>query len=450
MSFLIVIVSQHCELFFSRYIRLHQRIANFIMSDVSGREAHSKKYDRGPFAMMNGKKVVLGVTGGIAAYKAAELTRELGRRGASVKVVMTKNATEFITPLTMQTLSENPVYLEMFSLAKDFDIAHIALAEYANIIVIAPATANVIGKIASGIADDLLTTVVMATQAPVLICPAMNVNMMNNAVVKENIDRLRARGYYCMDPDYGPLACKVDGVGRLPDVTAIADEIESILTVKDFAGEVVLVTAGPTREPFDPVRYITNYSSGKMGYALAQSALKRGARVVLISGPSALPVPRGVEFIAVSSAIEMRDAVMAYVENATVIIKAAAVADYRPALRSEQKIKKKEGPLLIALERNPDIIGEIGKLKGDRILVGFAMESHNLVENARNKLVEKNMDFIVANDLNQAGAGFQHDTNIVKILYRDGTVEDYPLMGKSAVADLVLDIVKGIINSRGH
>lgn len=398
--------------------------------------------------MVKGKTVILGVTGGIAAYKAAEVTRELIRRGARVKVVMTKSATEFITPLTMQTLSGNPVYRELFSLTKDFDIAHISLAEEADVVLLAPATANIIGKMAAGIADDLLTTVVMATRAPVVLCPSMNVNMLNNPIVRENLAKLGARGYVIIEPDSGYLACKAEGAGRLPEAQVIADEVEYLLTQKDLAGECLLITAGPTREPFDPVRYITNYSSGKMGYALAWAARKRGAHVILVSGPSALPVPRGVERIPVASACEMRDAVMASLERATVIIKAAAVADYRPAECAEGKIKKREGQLVVALERNPDIIAEIGRQKKHRVLVGFAMESHDLIENARAKLVEKNMDFIVANDLRQEGAGFQHDTNVVKILHRDGTVEDHPLMDKSDAADIILDRVKEILARR--
>jgi phosphopantothenoylcysteine decarboxylase / phosphopantothenate---cysteine ligase len=398
--------------------------------------------------MVKGKTVVLGITGGIAAYKAAEVTRELIRRGASVKVIMTKSATEFITPLTMQTLSGNLVYQELFSLTKDFDIAHISLAEEADVILIAPATANIIGKVAAGIADDLLSTVVMATQAPVMFCPSMNVHMLNNPIVQENLAKLGARGYGIVEPEAGFLACKAEGAGRLPDAAAIADEVEALLTEKDLAGECLLITAGPTREPFDPVRYITNYSSGKMGYALAWAARKRGAAVILISGPSALPVPRGVEGIFVSSACEMRDAVMERLERATVVIKAAAVADYRPAACAEEKIKKRDGRLSISLERNPDIIAEIGSQKGQRILVGFAMESHDLIENARTKLIEKNMDFIVANDLRQAGAGFQHDTNIIKILHRDGVIEDHPLMDKSDAADIILNRVKEILARR--
>jgi phosphopantothenoylcysteine decarboxylase/phosphopantothenate--cysteine ligase len=398
--------------------------------------------------MLKGKKILVGVTGGIAAYKSAELVREFIRRGAEVRVIMTKNAAEFITPLTLQTLSGNPVFCDMFSLIKESDIAHISLAEYGDMMVIAPATANVIGKIASGIADDLLTTTIMTMKAPVLICPAMNTNMYTNVFVRENIEKLTARGYLFIEPAYGELACKSEGTGRLAEVSEIVEEVESTLTVKDLTGERILVTAGPTREPFDPVRYITNYSSGKMGYALARTARRRGAEVTLISGPSPLSAPRGVKFIPISSAVEMRDAVMENLETSTVIIKAAAVADYRPGVCSNAKIKKQDGPLAVSLERNPDIISEVGKNKGKRILVGFAMESENLVENARAKLLGKNMDLIIANDLTETGAGFQNDTNIVKILSRDEEIEELSIMDKVEVADRILDRIKKIMDRR--
>lgn len=390
-------------------------------------------------AMLKGKHILLGVTGGIAAYKSAELVRLFIKAGAEVKVVMTRHATEFITPLTLQTLSCNPVFLELFSLIKEHDIAHISLAEEADIVVIAPATANIIGKIAGGIADDLLTTVVMATRAPVLICPAMNTKMYENAIVQENMQRLSGYGYHIMTPGSGELACKAEGAGRLPELSDIIEEVKNILTVKDLAGERILITAGPTREPFDPVRFITNYSSGKMGYALAASARRRGAAVTLVSGPSTLPVPCGVEFVPVSSAIEMRDAVMKHLPPATIVIKSAAVADFRPSTRASEKIKKKGESLTLTLERNPDILAEIGRKKEGRILIGFAMESEDLVENARVKLESKNLDLIVANDLKQTGAGFQTDTNIVKILDREGRIEALPLMDKIEVAERILD-----------
>ena len=391
---------------------------------------------------LKGKRILLGLTGGIAAYKSAELTRALIREGASVKVIMTAKAMKFITPITLQTLSGHPVYSDMFAPWKDAEMAHIALADFADIFVVAPATANTIGKIAYGIADDLLTTAIMATKARVLLCPAMNVNMLANAAVKENMDKLSTRGYYILEPEYGELACKTAGAGRLPELSEIVEEIETILTGKDLAGEEILVTAGPTREPLDPVRFITNYSSGKMGYALALMAKRRGAGVTLISGPSFLPRPRGVRFIEVASAREMRDAVMAHFERATVIIKAAAVADYRPAVQAAAKIKKEDGMLSLALERNPDIIAEVGQKKGNRLLIGFAMESENLLENAVQKMRKKNMDYIVANLVTQAGAGFQGDTNIVTIMGRNGEREELPMMDKLEVADRILNKIK--------
>ena len=398
--------------------------------------------------MMKGKKILLAVTGGIAAYKCAELIRLFIKNDAQVKVLMTKNAQEFITPLTLQTLSSHPVYRETFSLIKDFDIAHIALAQEADILVIAPATANIIGKIAAGLADDLLTTVVMATKAPVLICPSMNTNMYENVIVRENIQKLTSRGYHMMEADSGELACKSEGVGRLPELSNIVEEVKSILTEKDLAGETVLVTAGPTREPLDPVRFITNYSSGKMGYALASRARRRGASVILISGPTVLSVPRGVTYVPVSTAVEMRHAVMKNLKQSTIIIKSAAVADYRPSVCADAKIKKKDGPWTLYLERNPDIIAEIGKKKKERILIGFAMESEDLIKNAKAKMLAKNMDLIVANDVKQKDAGFQSDTNIVKILDRDGGIEELPVMDKMDVADRILDRAKMIITRR--
>ncbi|MBP8980501.1 MAG: bifunctional phosphopantothenoylcysteine decarboxylase/phosphopantothenate--cysteine ligase CoaBC [Syntrophobacterales bacterium] len=393
------------------------------------------------------KRVVLGVTGGIAAYKAAELTRMLVKNNISVKVIMTDHAREFITPLTFQVLSGNPVFTGMFS-QEHYDLNHISLAAFGDAVVVAPATANIIGKMAAGIADDLLSTVLLATKAPVIVCPAMNENMFLHPAVQENLEILKKRGVCLVAPGYGELACKAAGVGRLAELDQIMEALASVWTVKDLRGERILVTAGPTREPFDPVRFITNYSSGKMGYALAVMALRRGAEVTLISGPSALPVPPGIEFVSVGSAREMRDAVMAHLEAATVVIKAAAVADYRPAVRAENKLKKKTGPLLLSLERNPDIIAEVGKKKGNRVLVGFAMESENLLANAREKLFAKHMDLIVANDLHEEGAGFQCDTNIIKILDPRGGVEAVPLMDKQDIAGRILDRVKALVDER--
>jgi len=398
--------------------------------------------------MLKDKKIILGITGGIAAYKAAELTRALVKKGAQVKVVMTRNAQEFITPLTLQTLSNNPVYTEMFALVESSEIGHISLADFADLVIVAPATANIIGKVACGLADDLLSTIIMATKAPVMFCPAMNTNMYSNEIVRANIVKLAYEGCYFVEPASGELACGTWGSGRLAEIEDIIDEAEYVLTGKDLAGEKVLVTAGPTREPFDPVRFISNYSSGKMGYAIAAMARRRGAEVTLVSGPCSLAVPRGVKCISVTTAIDMRRSVIENLPDSTIIIKAAAVADYKPAQASASKIKKKKGPLSLELERNPDIIEEVGKLKGDRVLVGFAMETDNLIENARGKLVAKNMDMIVANDLSRPDAGFQADTNIVKIIGSNGTVEDLPLMDKTDVANRILDKVLKLKSAR--
>jgi phosphopantothenoylcysteine decarboxylase / phosphopantothenate---cysteine ligase len=394
--------------------------------------------------MLKDKKIVLGVTGGIAAYKAAELVRELVRRGANVRVIMTDHACRFVTPLTFETLSGNPVAMDLFRAPGNFEISHIALAAFAELVVIAPATANLIGKMAAGVADDLLTTVLLATEAPVLLCPAMNAKMYANPVVQENLAGLILRGHAVLEPGYGELACRAEGQGRLAEPLEIAEEIESILTVKDLRDERILVTAGPTQEPFDPIRFISNHSSGKMGYALAMMARRRGAAVTLVSGPTTLLTPRGVTFFPVGTAAEMRDAVLARLEEATVVIKAAAVADYRPAVCEPLKIKKKEKSLTLRLERNLDIISEIAQRKGDRILVGFSMESDHVIEHARSKLMEKGMDFIVANDITEPGAGFRGDTNVVRILDREGGVEAFPRMDKIDVAGVILDRVRKI------
>lgn len=390
---------------------------------------------------VEGKKILLGVTGGIAAYKAVELLRLLIKGDAETRVIMTEAAQKFVVPLTFETLSGHPVLLDLFSLDQDARIGHIALADQSDLMVIAPATANCLGKIASGIADDLLTTTVMALQCPVLLCPAMNVNMYGNPIVKENIERLRSLGYHILEPEEGELACGWEGKGRLVDPTEIVEEIEIIFGKKDFSGETVLITAGPTRESIDPVRFLSNFSSGRMGYAIARVAMRRGAEVILVSGPTSLPDPRGVQILRVESAQEMREAVMAHLDRATVLVKAAAVADYRPKKPVNQKIKKLSDEFLLHLERTPDILSEIGKKKGKQILVGFAAETEDLESHALEKLKEKNLDFIVANDLTQPGAGFEAETNQVKIIDRAGKIEDLPLMSKEAVAERLLDII---------
>ena len=389
--------------------------------------------------MLKGRKIVLGVTGGIAAYKAAELVRELVKAQAEVHVVMTRNAQAFIAPLTFQTLSGNPVTTELFNLMAESGIGHIALADRAEVLVIAPATANIIGKIAAGIADDMLTTIVMATKAPVLLAPAMNVHMWENPICQENIQRLRSRGYHFIDPEAGELACGYEGKGRLAEIPAIVEEIRVLLSPKDFSGEKILVTAGPTEEPIDPVRFLSNHSSGKMGFALARAARRRGAEVTLISGPTALPVPSQMRSIAVRSAAQMREAVLNHLESASILIMAAAVSDYRPKQKAPEKIKKSKLETVLELELNPDILAEAGKKKNSRIMVGFAAETENLLQNTREKLEKKNLDLIVANDVTLPGAGFKADTNIVKIMDRSGKVEELPLMTKEDLADRILD-----------
>lgn len=391
--------------------------------------------------MLKGKKIVLGVTGGIAAYKAAELVRELVCVGAEVFVVMTRGAQEFVTPLTFQTLSGNKVATELFSLLEESEIGHISLADRADILVIAPATANVIGKIAGGIADDMLSTAVMATQAPVLLAPAMNVHMWQNPITQENIRKLRARGYHFIDPEGGELACGYEGMGRLAAIPAIVEEVRALLSPKDYAGETLLVTAGPTEEPIDPVRFLSNRSSGKMGFALTRAARRRGAQVTLVSGPTALTSPSRVHFIPVRTAAQMREAVLENLHAASILIMAAAVSDFRPQGMKEGKIKKSKANLTLPLELNPDILTEAGRQKGNRVFVGFAAETHHLLQNAQQKLAEKNLDLIVANDVSLPGAGFAVDTNIVKLIDRCGKVEELPLMGKEELADLILDRV---------
>lgn len=392
--------------------------------------------------MLENKNIVLGVCGGIAAYKAYDLTSRLRKLGAKVHVIMTKSAAEFVTPLTFQSLSLNQVVTGQFSAPKYWEIEHISLAKLADAFVIAPATANMIGKIANGIADDMLSTTVMATKAPVIIAPAMNTNMLENPVVQKNMETLKALGYIFVEPEEGLLACGDVGKGKLAEPEVIEEWILHTLNPKkDLTGKTVLVTAGPTQEALDPVRYITNHSTGKMGYAIAAMAARRGARVLLVSGPTGLKIPCGVERYYIRSAREMFEKVTALLPESDIIIKSAAVADYAPAEISGQKIKKSDDNLIIALKRNPDILYELGKLKGDRILVGFAMETENLIENARAKVEKKNLDFIVANDLNVEGAGFGTDTNVVKIIDRNGNEENISIKTKMEIADIILDKV---------
>ncbi len=399
--------------------------------------------------MLQGQCVVLGVTGGIAAYKAAEVLRLLVKAGAEVHVIMTRSAREFVTPLTFQTLSGNPVHTELFNVIQEQEIGHISLADRADLLLVAPATANLIGKVANGIADDLLTTTIMASKAKILFAPAMNSNMWDNPLYRANQQKLETLGYHFIAPAYGELACGWQGQGKLPEPREILLSAQALLGEKDLAGKTVLVTAGPTREEIDPVRFLSNYSSGKMGYAIASAACRRGARVVLISGPVFLPEPQGVETIQISSAQEMHRAVMAEAERADLIIKAAAVADFRPSARGEQKVKKGSSETMtVELQRNPDILAELGENKGDRVLIGFAAETEELLKNATEKLNKKNLDMIVANDVTQEGAGFDGDTNIVRFLSADGYVEELPQMSKNAVAEILLDRASTLMSAR--
>jgi phosphopantothenoylcysteine decarboxylase/phosphopantothenate--cysteine ligase len=390
--------------------------------------------------MLNGKCIVLGVTGGIAAYKAVELLRLLVKAKAEVHVVMTRSACEFVAPLTFQTLSGNPVHTELFSLIQEQEIGHISLADRADLLLVAPATANLVGKVANGIADDLLTTTIMATRTTVLFAPAMNSNMWHNPLYQRNQAELEELGYRFVEPACGDLACGWQGQGKLPEPRELFEAACQALGGDDLAGRTVLVTAGPTREEIDPVRFLSNYSSGKMGFAIARSARDRGARVILVTGPVSLADPVGVETLRVTSAQQMYDAVMTRVEEADLVIKAAAVADFRPLRRNAQKIKKGAATsMLIELERNPDILAELGRHKGSRILIGFAAETEELLAHATHKLRSKKLDLIVANDVSQEGAGFDGDSNIVRFIDADGEVEELPRMSKSAVAGRLLD-----------
>jgi phosphopantothenoylcysteine decarboxylase/phosphopantothenate--cysteine ligase len=390
------------------------------------------------------RRILLGVTGGIAVYKAVELTRLLALEGARVRVIMTRSAMEFVQPLSFQVLSGQPVCTNLFDLEAESRIGHIQVATEAELVAIAPATANVIGKIANGIADDYLTTAVMACTAPKIVCPAMNVSMFQSPGVQENLLKLRSWGYRQVGPDAGDLACGVQGLGRLAALPEIMEAIQELLTPQTLAGKRVLVTAGPTWEAMDPVRHLTNPSTGKMGYALARAAKRRGAEVVLVSGPTFLEAPQGVNAVRVQSARQMYDAVKDVFPSVDAVVMAAAVSDYRPKARAPQKIKKEQAVESLELERTEDILLRLGELKGRQILVGFAAETEKLVEHARAKLRQKNLDFIVANDLTAADAGFASDTNRVTILWPDGRAEPLPLQDKDLVAGAVWDRVEGL------
>lgn len=398
-------------------------------------------------SVLTGKTIVLGVSGGIAAYKAAELIRLLVTGGAIVKVMMTRNATEFITPLTLQTLSSNPVATDTFSLTQESEIGHIRLADSADAVVIAPATADVIAKASVGIADDLLTTVLLATRAKVAFAPAMNVHMYEHPTVAENLARLRARGVTIIDPAEGALACGYEGMGRLPDPAIIVAEIERMLSIQDLASENILVTAGPTQEAIDPVRFVSNRSSGKMGFAIAHAAWRRGADVKLVAGPAALATPYGIERIDTVSAVAMLDATARNFPWCTALVMAAAVADFRPANPARGKIKKDARGLELTMEPIGDEMPRFAAKKGSRLLIGFAAETDQLEANARGKLKRKGLDLIVANDVTEPGAGFAVDTNIVTLIGADGDARRYPQMSKDAVADLILDRVVALRRS---
>ncbi len=398
--------------------------------------------------LFKGKSILLGVCGGIAAYKAAELVRAFVKAGAGVQVVMTANAQRFITPLTLQVLSEQPVAADLFDLEFESQIGHIQIARAAHLVVIAPATANVLAKAAAGIADDYLSTVLLATTAPVLFCPAMNTKMYEHPATRRNLETLRQNGYHVLEPDAGFLACHEEGAGRLPDAPMILDAACRLLTPPTLKGRRILVSAGPTWEPLDPVRFITNPSSGKMGYAVARMAAYRSAEVILVSGPSALPDPPLVRTIRVRSAQEMEREVLDRASAMDGIIMTAAVGDYRPARVAAQKIKKGADELTLHLIKNPDILASLGRSRppGSRqVLVGFAAETEHLLENAREKLTHKNLDFIVANNLTESGSGFGTDTNRVKIIDRSGTVEELPTVSKDEVAARILDRVESLL-----
>ena len=395
--------------------------------------------------MLKGKKIVLGVTGGIAIFKAVDLVSKLRKRGAEIRVVMTEHATKFISPLLFSEISGNKCSVSMWDGRDEFNVEHIALANWGDLILTAPATANIIAKMACGLADDLLSTVLLAASCPKIVCPAMNTGMYENPATQENLKILEKRGIFVMEPASGDLACGTSGAGRLPEVPEIISYLERFLAKRegDMRGLKVLVTAAGTREPIDPVRYVGNRSSGKMGYSIARQALLRGADVTLITGPSALTPPPYAKVIPVETTKQMLDACLSEYPDTDIVIKAAAVADFKPRSVADQKIKKinPEDGMTIVMDQNPDILKTLGGLKKNQFLVGFAAETQNLLENAANKVKKKNLDMIVANDVSLKGAGFNTDTNIVKFLYPDGTVEALEILSKDTVAAILLDRV---------
>ena len=392
---------------------------------------------------MRGKHIIVAVSAGIAAYKAIEVVSRLRKKGAEVKVVMTQNATHIASPLTFGEISGHPVALDMFEQVHQWDVEHIALATWADAYVVVPATANVIGKIYAGIADDMLTTTIMATTAPKYLCPAMNTEMYNNPITQRNLEGLRSLGYHIMDPAEGWLACGITGVGRLPEPEAIVDWLESkMCSTNELEGTTILVTAGGTQESIDPVRYIGNRSSGKMGYTIAEQAARMGAKVILVSAPTSLPIPSGVDFISVDSAVSMQEAVEARYNDVNVVIMAAAVSDFRVLHKAEQKIKKMES-MTIELVKNPDILQGLGSKKSHQILVGFAAETEHVIKYGQDKVAKKNLDMLVANDVSKSNAGFNVDTNEGYFLYPDKEPKEMPNMKKS---DLARHILREVID----
>lgn len=409
-----------------------------------------------PPAARAGRRVLLAVSGGIAAYKTPELVRALVRGGFAVRCALTAAATRFVAPLALQTVSGHAVRSDLFDAEQEGAIDHITLADEADLVVVAPATANLLARLANGLADDLVSTLLLATRAPLLVAPAMNVNMWRHPATQANVERLRERGVRFIGPETGSLACGWEGEGRMSEPEAIAAEVERLLAAPTLAGERVVVTAGGTREPIDPVRVIANRSSGKMGYAIAAAAARRGADVVLVSGPTALPTPPGVRLVSVETAAEMREAVLAALPECTVFVAAAAVADFRPRAPARDKIKKEalgeDGRLVVELERTPDILAEVGERSvregGRRLVIGFAAESRDLVAAARRKLERKHCHLVVANDVTRAGAGFDTDTNAVSLVWPGGEVEELPLLSKRELAERLLDRVEKLREGR--
>lgn len=398
--------------------------------------------------MIDQKNILIGVTGGIAAYKVVEVASRLKKAGANVRVMMTSAATEFVSPRTFQEITGNAVFVEMFGDAAHFHVAHVALADFADLVLIAPATANFLAKAAHGIADDLLTTTILAFDKEILIAPSMNTKMYENPATQANLSVLKSRGVKILEPNAGNLACGAVGKGRLPEPEEIYAAIEKIFApnIKNLSGKKILVTAGGTIEAIDPVRYIGNRSSGRMGYEIAKSAVNAGANVILISGKSEIQPPNDLKFIKIESALQMRDAVLENFDSVDAVIMSAAVADYRVKKISAQKIKKSADTLTLELVKNPDILKELGGLKKNQILIGFAAETQNILDYARKKLVEKNLDFIVANDVTAEGAGFGVSTNIASIIWREGNVESFSKMSKADLAEKIVERVANLLN----